>query len=178
MSQQTFDSARGGVSVRGAAVFSAPTVEGIAASWARLEARIIMRRPLVTMIFTTAAMALAGCADSGPGVYDGEQSESDVLPAQVTAEGHDYDPETSRLLATHHGYQFFAMSSPTMGDCLLSFDPDAPDTWVAGCNASGGRMGTGGQVGVKTDYAPGGLPEEEAPEGWIRLTPQLQVTED
>lgn len=119
-----------------------------------------MRRPLVTTILTAAVLALAGCADSGPGVYDGEQTDLDVLPAPVTAGGHDYDPGSSRLLATHHGYQFFAMSSPRMGDCLLSFDPDAPDTWVVGCNASGGRMGTSGQVGVKTDYAPGGLPEE------------------
>ena len=168
----------GAVSVRRDVVFSAPTVEGIAASCARLEARIIIRRPLVTMLLTTAVLALAGCADSAPGVYDGEQTDSDVLPAQISAEGHDYDPASSRLLATHNGYQFFAMSSPTMGDCLLSFDPDTPDTWVAGCNESGGRMGTGGQVGVKTDYAPDGLPEEEAPQGWIRLTPQLQVTED
>ncbi|MFI7581471.1 hypothetical protein [Kocuria kalidii] len=138
-----------------------------------------MRRPLVTMLLTpTAALALVGCAGPGSGVYDGEQSASDVLPAQVTAEEHDYDPDSSRLLATHHGHQFFAVSSPRMGDCLLSFAPDAPETWVAGCTASGGRMGTSGQIGVKTDYAPDGLPEEEAPEGWTRLTPQLQVTED
>lgn len=132
----------------------------------------------MTTILATAALALVSCADSGPGVYDGEQTESDVLPAQVTAEGHDYDLGSSRLLANHNGYQFFAMSSPSMGDCLLSFDPDAPDTGVVGCNASGSRMGTSGQVGVKTDYAPEGLSEEEAPEGWTRLTPQLQVTED
>lgn len=135
-----------------------------------------MRRSLVTMLLTTAALSLAGCADAEPGVYDGEQSEADLLPAQVPAGQYDFDPDSSRLLATHDGYQFFAVSSPSQGDCLLSFDPNAPETWVAGCG-SGGRVGTSGLIGIQADYDPNGLPEEDAPQGWTRLTPQLQVSE-
>lgn len=79
---------------------------------------------MVTMTFVnTAALTFAGCADFGGGVYDGEQSESDMLPAQVPAGQYNFDRDSSRLLATHNGYQVFAVPSPSMGDCLLSFDP-------------------------------------------------------
>ncbi|MFF0991619.1 hypothetical protein [Kocuria nitroreducens] len=128
------------------------------------------------MILTTAALILAGCADAGPGIYDGEQTESDMLPTQVPAAQYDFDTDSSRLLATHLGYRFFAVSSPNQGDCLLSFDPDAPGTWVAGCS-SGGRVATSGLIGIQADYDPNGLPDVEVPEGWTRLTPQLQVSE-
>lgn len=127
------------------------------------------------MFFAVCALALAGCADSGPVVYDGAQAQADTLPPQVPVNEYDFDPDSSRLLATHEGYQFFAVSSPSQGDCLLSYDPTAPETWVAGCS-TGNRIGTSGQVGITADYDPNGLPDEEAPEGWIRLTPQLQVS--
>ena len=104
-------------------------------------------------------LALSGCADSTRDLYEGEQTEADVLPEDVAVEGEDWDTNTSRLLASHDGHKFYAFASTTEGDCLLTYDVQAPENWVVGCGTAG-PLGTTGPTGVKTKFDPVGLPEK------------------
>lgn len=120
-----------------------------------------------------AVLGLTGCAQESADLYAGEQRAADVLPEQVDAGSRDWDTSSSRLLATHDGTEFYVVAGPE-GDCLITYDPEVPENWIFGCT-SGGRLGTSGRLGIETDFAPAGLPGE-TPEGWVRLTPQLQIT--
>lgn len=124
------------------------------------------------MLAVMVVLAAAGCAQDSADLYAGEQSERDQLPAAIDTTGRGWDTDSSRLLATHEGVEFYVVAGEE-GDCLVTFDPTAAGDWVAGCTP-GGRVGTSGQLGIKADFAPAGLPEE-TPEGWVRLTPQLQI---
>lgn len=119
-----------------------------------------------------AVLSVVGCAQDAADLYAGEQGEEDVLPAAIDVTEHGWDADSSRLLATHEGAEFYVVAGEE-GDCVLTFDPAAAEDWVAGCSL-GGRVRTSGQLGIKTDFAPAGLPGE-TPEGWERLTPQLQI---
>lgn len=124
------------------------------------------------MLMTAAALGLAGCAQGSSDLYAGERGVADVLPEGVDAADRGWDPDSSRRLAVHDGTEFYVVAGAD-GDCLLTYDPKAPENWVAGC-APGGRLGTSGQLGIETDFAPAGLPGE-TPQGWVRLTPELQI---
>ena len=117
-------------------------------------------------------LAAAGCAQDAADLYAGEQSLRDQLPAAIDTIDRGWDTDSSRLLATHEGVEFYVVAGEE-GDCLVTFDPEAAKDWVAGCSP-GGRVGTSGQLGVTTDFAAAGLPGV-TPEGWVRLTPQLQI---
>ncbi|MFI7495287.1 hypothetical protein ACH9D2_11300 [Kocuria sp. M4R2S49] len=123
---------------------------------------------------TAVALGLTGCAQEPADLYSGEQGEADVLPDSIDAGARGWDADSSRLLATHDGTEFYVVAGAE-GDCLITYAPDAPENWIAGCTP-GGRVGTSGQLGIEADFAPAGLPGE-APEGWVRLTPELQITE-
>lgn len=125
-----------------------------------------------TMVMAAVALGVTGCAQETAGLYSGEQRETDVLPERIDAAAQEWDTDSSRLLATHDGTEFYAVAGAD-GDCLVTYDPEAPEHWVAGCTP-GGRVGTSGQLGIETDFAPAGLPGE-TPGGWVRLTPELQI---
>lgn len=133
------------------------------------------RRTCAAALVTAAALSVAGCTQSSADLYAGEQQEPDVLPASVDAAEHGWDADSSRLLATHEGAEFYVVAGKE-GDCLITYDPDAAEDWNAGCTP-GGRISTRGRLGIAADFAPAGLPGE-TPEGWVRLTPQLQVEPD
>lgn len=128
--------------------------------------------------FTTlafcAALSLSGCAESTRDLYEGEQTESDVLPEDIAVDRENWETSTSRLLAAHDGHEFYAFVSTTDGDCLLTYEPQAPENWVVGCGTAG-PLGTMGPTGVKTKFDPEGLSDETSA-GWTRLTPELEVT--
>ena len=105
------------------------------------------------------ALALSGCAESTRELYEGQQTEADVLPEDVPVEGEDWDTNTSRLLASHDVHEFYAFASTAEGDCLLTYDPQMPENWVVGCGTAG-PLGTTGPTGVKTKFDPVGLPEK------------------
>lgn len=127
-----------------------------------------------TILAACAALGLSGCAESTREFYQGQQTEADVLPEDVPVQGEDWDTNTSRLLASHDGHEFYAFASTAEGDCLLTYDPQMPENWVVGCGTAG-PLGTMGPSGVKTRFDPEGLPEETTA-GWTRLTPELEVT--
>lgn len=124
------------------------------------------------MLAVAIALAVAGCSQDSANLYAGEQSERDQLPAAIDAVEYGWDADNSRLLATHEGVEFYVVAGEE-GDCLITYDPAAAEDWVAGCTP-GGRVGISGQLGITADFAPDGLPGE-TPDGWVRLTPQLQI---
>lgn len=124
------------------------------------------------MLAVAVAFAVAGCSQDSARLYAGEQTEDDMLPAEIDTAEYGWDADSSRLLATHDGAEFYVVAGEE-GDCLVTYDPAAAGDWVAGCTP-GGRVGTSGQLGIKADFAPSGLPGE-TPEKWVRLTPQLQI---
>jgi hypothetical protein len=130
------------------------------------------RRCTRTVLAVAAVLAVAGCAQDSADLYAGEQTEDDMLPAVIDAAEYGWDAASSRLLATHEGAEFYVVAGEE-GDCLITYDPAAAGDWNAGC-IPGGRVGTSGQLGIKADFAPAAL-QGETPEGWVRLTPQLQV---
>jgi hypothetical protein len=124
------------------------------------------------MLAVAIALVVADCSQDSADLYAGEQTEDDMLPAEVDAVDYGWDADSSRLLATHEGTEFYVVAGEE-GDCLITYDPAAAGDWVAGCTP-GGRVGTSGRLGIKADFAPAGLPGE-TPKGWVRLTPQLQI---
>lgn len=125
-----------------------------------------------TVLAVTIAFVVAGCSQDSADVYAGEQADEDTLPAEIDATEYGWDADSSRLLAAHEGTEFYVVAGEE-GDCLITYDPAAAGDWVAGCTP-GGRVSTSGQLGIKAEFAPAGLPGE-TPEGWMRLTPQLQI---
>lgn len=125
-----------------------------------------------TMLVVAGVLVLTGCAEGSADLYSGEQDDADVLPATLNAEGRGWDTDSSRLLATHEDTQFYVVAGAE-GDCLITYDPTSTEDWNGGCTP-GGRVGTSGPLGITTDFAPAGLPGK-TPEGWERLTPELQI---
>ncbi|GAA1749927.1 hypothetical protein GCM10009767_06060 [Kocuria aegyptia] len=127
--------------------------------------------------FTVATCAEAEPAQSQDDIYQQEQAPADVLPSHIAngAEVQNWDEESSRLLASHDGHQFFLLRSTTEGNCLVSVDQTPPQTWVAACSPSG-RIGMSGPAGVRAELDLEGFDEDVPPlEGWSRPVPELQV---
>jgi hypothetical protein len=136
-----------------------------------------MLRMTLLVAFTAVACAEAELAQTQDGIYQREQVPADVLPSHIAngGEAQDWDEESSRLLASHDGHEFFLVRSTTEDNCLVSVDQSPPQPWVAACSPSG-RIGMSGPAGVRAELDLGGF-DEDVPqrEGWSRPVPELQV---
>ncbi|MDJ0317375.1 MULTISPECIES: hypothetical protein [Arthrobacter] len=90
--------------------------------------------PLV-MAASIAVLLLSGCsAESGLKALDRAATTEDALPAFVTMQ-EQVDRDSSRLLATRDGVQYFALQSEdAKTTCLAVVLPDADDEWQVGCS--------------------------------------------
>ncbi|KLU09141.1 hypothetical protein [Kocuria sp. SM24M-10] len=79
-------------------------------------------RRIAAVQAAAAVLTLAGCSPGSSDLYTGEQAEHDRLPATIDTADRAWDADSSRLLATHEGVEFYVVSGEE-GDCLITLEP-------------------------------------------------------
>lgn len=119
------------------------------------------------------ATVLSGCSTAET-PFDYDRGAADELPA--TAETFSADPDTSRKLSSHNGFEFYAAQARASSDnagqtCVLIVD----SAQIATESCGQGPIIDIAVTGVRVQYHLDGKAEEL--DGWEKLTPNLLVKE-
>lgn len=133
-----------------------------------------MRR-ITTAAAIVAGFMLTGCAATGIPEFDREQLASDRLdlPARYL-EDNRFDVDSTRWLADHDGFDFYAARS-TEGTCLILVREGDVENSLAGCSG-GTELSVGGSEFPSMRFYIEN-PPTDVTESMIELTPNLYVME-
>ncbi|TDW28672.1 hypothetical protein [Cryobacterium psychrophilum] len=94
------------------------------------------RIALAGLSIAFSVLVLSGCSSdsSGVGAFDRDQTEADVLPAELQDVA-SVSPESTRLLAVIDDVEYFAAKAITTGDPCLVAAPE-PGDWTVACSPS------------------------------------------
>lgn len=136
-----------------------------------------MRR--VTAVSFAATILLAGCSQTAAeALLDEQRGADDVLPDSIDAETYGYDEESVHLLVEHDGVSYFlARSTEELLHqvCVVAY-PESGD-WIGSCFQDGRHSETYGSGVGAFRFVGEPMSDADVPEGWVRVHPNLLVSE-